>query len=105
MDNSNLPVLDEQIATLVTCIREHRDEIERHEMEIHDAKRQLMSLLEQRGSNWADEHGYARITQEGIRYDYSTGALDELIISDPLHYGWLKDYRKSSPVPLRLLVR
>ncbi len=42
--------------------------------------------------------GYARLTSEGVRTIYDTKALDELIIKDPLHYGWLKDYRNESTV-------
>ena len=38
------------------------------------------------------------LISEGIRTSYETKALDELIIKDPLHYGWLKDYRKESAV-------
>jgi hypothetical protein len=105
MATENTTTFDEQISTLVACIREERAEIERHEVEVQEAKAQLLPLLEQRGSNWADDQGYARIAQEGLRYDYDTNALDELIISDPLRYGWLKDYRKTSAVPSRLLVR
>jgi hypothetical protein len=105
MATENITALDEQIASLVACIREERAEIETHEAEVQDAKAQLLPLIEQRGSNWSDEDGYVRLAQEGTRHDYDTDALDELIISDPLRYGWLKDYRKTSSVPSRLLVR
>jgi hypothetical protein len=105
MTTADIAALDEQIASLVACIREERAEIETHEAEIQDAKAQLVTLIEQRGSNWSDDAGYVRLAQEGVRHDYNTDALDELIINDPLRYGWLKDYRKTSPVPSRLLVR
>lgn len=97
--------IDEQIAELVACIREHREAAERHEQEITKAKERLALLLEQRGSNWSDQLGYARLTSEGMRLDYDTSALDALIIEDPLRYGWLKDYRTKSPIPARVMVR
>jgi hypothetical protein len=59
---------------------------------------ELRDLLERKGSNWSDGEGYARIIADSMRLSYQTKALDELIIKDPLHYGWLKDYRKESPV-------
>jgi hypothetical protein len=97
--------IDEQIATLVACIREYRDEAERYEAQIREAKDRLILLLEQRGSNWSDEYGYARIAQEGTRLDYDTNELDALILNDPLRYGWLKEYRRIGVVPSRLMVR
>jgi hypothetical protein len=97
--------VDEQIATLVACIREYRDEAERFETKIREAKDQLIPLLEQRGSNWSDEYGYARMAQEGTRFDYDTAELDALILNDPLRYGWLKEYRRIGVVPSRLMVR
>lgn len=36
---------------------------------------------------------------------YNAKALDELIIKDPLHYGWLKDYRNESSVRSTVTVK
>jgi hypothetical protein len=61
--------------------------------------------LEERGDNWSDEEGYARIISEGERIYYDTNALDKLIIEEPLRYGWLKDYRVTSTVQSRVQVK
>ena len=55
-------------------------------------------MLELRGENWSDDDGYARLVPDSTRVSYETKALDELIIHEPLHYGWLKDYRKESTI-------
>jgi len=99
-DNGTSPdiTIDEQIAELVETIRGAQQRITTLEARISDAKVQLRVLLEQRGSNWADDEGYARIAADSVRKFYDTRALDELIITDPLRYGWLKDYRREAIV-------
>jgi hypothetical protein len=94
-----------QINELVQCIREDHQIIEEAENRIREAKRQLEHLLKLRGSNWADEIGYARLMTSGRRVYYDTEDLDRLLISDPLRYGWLKDYRRESILPERVQVK
>ena len=91
-------LLDQEIAERVDYVRGLQVRIGALSDKIQQAKDELRELLEQRGENWADAEGYARLTSEGIRRSYDSKALDELIITEPLRYGWLKDYRKESPV-------
>ncbi len=91
-------VLDNRIAELVDTVRAHRDRIGALEAKNDAAKDELRQLLELRGENWSDDEGYARLTAESTRTSYESKALDDLIIRDPLHYGWLKDFRKQSVV-------
>lgn len=94
------------IIDLVGHIREQQVIIEQAEQSIKTAKEQLAILLEDYGKNWEDgAGGFARMIAEGTRTSYDTDALDELILKDPLHYGWLKDYRKQSSTSARVAVR
>lgn len=98
-DGANLADdLDQQIAERVDLVRGIQERIGTLQDKIQGAKTELRELLEQKGSNWSDTEGYARITSDGLRVSYETKALDELIIKDPLRYGWLKDYRKEATV-------
>ncbi len=91
-------VIDNRIAELVDTVRAHRDRIAALEAKNDAAKDELRQLLELRGENWSDDEGYARLMAESTRTSYELKALDDLIIRDPLHYGWLKDFRKQSVV-------
>lgn len=104
-NGKRLRAIDEEIAELVELIRVNRDRIDGFESAISAAKGRLRELLDERGENWSDDTGYARLVAEGLRHYYDSGALDELIINDPLRYGWLKDYRKESAVPGRVQVK
>jgi len=97
--------IDEQITELVQQIRESHAAIEEQEARIQEAKDALTPLLAERGSNWADDAGYARLVGEGTRIFYDSAALDDLIIHLPLQYGWLKDYRTEVKVSGRVQVR
>ncbi len=97
--------LDEQITDLVSEIRQSQEIIAEHENQIHEAKERLTQLLSERGSNWSDDSGYARLVSEGTRIAYDTSALDELIIHEPLRYGWLKDYRTEQKISSRIQVK
>jgi len=90
--------LDAEIAKLVETVRETVDEMTVMEEKVHAAKDRLRILLVQRGDNWKDDDGYARLMADSVRTSYDTRALDELIINDPLRHGWLKDYRKEFTV-------
>ena len=90
--------LNRRIAELVDLIRTNQQQLATIEARIALAKDELRELLEQRGANWSDDSGFALLTSEGVRRYYDTRALDELIINDPLRYGWLKDYRRESIV-------
>jgi len=89
---------DDRIAELVFQIRSAQGNMDTLQMQIEQAKDELRVLLQERGENWSDDLGYARLTSEGLRTLYDTKSLDELIIKDPLHYGWLTDYRSESTV-------
>ncbi|WP_119068819.1 hypothetical protein [Aggregatilinea lenta] len=90
--------LDRRITELVELIRTSQMQAATLDARITLAKDELRDLLSERGSNWSDDSGYAQLTSEGVRRSYDTRALDELIINDPLRYGWLKDYRRESRV-------
>ncbi len=91
-------LLDQRIAELVDLIRSHYRRIEALNARIEEAKEELRVLLEQRGENWSDDEGYARLVSEGVRRWYDTQALDRLVMSDPLRHGWLVDYRRETPI-------
>ena len=91
-------MVDHRIAELVDTVRAHRERIAALEARSEAAKSELRELLELRGENWSDEEGYARLVPDSSRTSYESKALDNLIIRDPLHYGWLKDFRKESVV-------
>jgi len=90
--------LDAEIAQIVETVRETVDEMAVLEEKVRMAKDRLRILLVQRGDNWKDEDGYARLMSDSVRTSYDTRSLDELIIGDPLRHGWLKDYRKEFTV-------
>lgn len=90
--------LDQRIAELVDVVRANQRRVDVLEMRIAAAKEELVELLESRGSNWSDDEGFARLKDAGVRKYYDSQALDKLIITDPLRYGWLKDYRKETTV-------
>ncbi|NLF76270.1 MAG: hypothetical protein GX573_11275 [Chloroflexi bacterium] len=97
--------LEERIAELVETVRINQQRIARLESRISSVKEELRALLAQRGENWSDDEGYARLVSEGVRYYYDKQALDHLILTDPLRYGWLKDYRRESLVQGGVQVR
>ncbi len=86
--------LDQEIVQLVNEVRDAQDHMAEFEETIRSAKDRLRVLLIQRGENWSDDEGYARLMSDSLRMTYDTKALDQLIIGDPLRHGWLKDYRK-----------
>jgi hypothetical protein len=90
--------IDQQIAERVEEIRDSQVQMSTLSERVDRLKAELLALLEQKGSNWSDATGYARLVSEGVRRTYDTKSLDQLIINDPLHYGWLTDYRKESTV-------
>lgn len=95
----------QRIEGIVGQIRHYKTEQNELEACIEDLKIELRNLLEAYGSNWSDDEGYARILADAERTYYDTNALDQLIIEDPLHYGWLKDYRQKSPIKSRIQVK
>ena len=98
-------LIDEKIENLVSDIRFNQNLIDQMEYNNTVAKEQLRILLEQKGEPWIDDKGYARLEGESIRRSYDTQALDDLIINDPLRYGWLVDYRKSITIRASLKVK
>ena len=100
-----IKLVDERLAVLVEKVRGYRERIAALEAKNEAAKSELRKLLVERGENWSDDDGYARLVPESRRISYEAEKLDDLIIRDPLHYGWLKDYRKQSVVRANLQVK
>lgn len=94
-----------EITALVELIRTLQRTIERSSLEIQEAKQALRPLLEERGENWSDEFGYARLVSEGVQRSYDADALDGLILSDPLRYSWLKGYRRERVLNERVSIK
>jgi hypothetical protein len=97
--------IDQEITELVDMVRSITQRVAGMEEKVKDAKQRLRVLLEQRGENWSDAEGYARLVADSVRASYDTKALDHLIISDPLRHGWLKDFRKENTVRGGIQVR
>lgn len=97
--------IDSRIVELVDSMRMHRETIAALEAENGASREELRHLLDLRGENWSDDEGYARLVPDSVRISYDARALDDLIVSEPLHYGWLKDYRKTSVVRGSVQVR
>lgn len=93
-----LKSIDQEIIELMDMVRGVQKRMGDLEVKVQEARERLRVLLEERGSNWEDDEGYARLVADGTRVSYDTKALDELIINDPLRNGWLKEYRKESYV-------
>lgn len=91
----NIAPQDEEIAALVGCIRQWMNDMERLEDQVQAAKNRLRVLLAERGDNWTDDLGYARLMPDTKRTSYDTRALDLKIIKNPKKYGWLKRMRKA----------
>jgi seryl-tRNA synthetase len=98
MSSNIQEILDGKIAELVDEVRESQQQLNALGDRVTAAKEQLRELLEMRGSNWSDDVGYARLSSDSSRKYYDSRALDELILADPLQYGWLKDFRKEAAV-------
>ena len=90
--------IDQQIAERVQIVRDAQGQIALLEEQIQIMKDELRQLLEQKGSGWTDSAGYARLVAESVRTSYSTKALDDLILTEPLRYAWLQEFRKESMV-------
>lgn len=97
--------IDGEIAEVVSAIRSQQAQIEKIDLEMVALRERLAQLLRERGENWSDDNGFARLLTEGVRTYYDTQNLDELILTDPLRYGWLKDYRRQTLIPQRIQVR
>ena len=104
-DDDERENLEMGISTLVERIRSLQRNIEQSSLDIQEAKQTLRPLLEARGENWTDDVGYARLVSEGVQRSYDADALDRLILSDPLRYSWLKDYRRERILSERVSIR
>ncbi len=102
LDPNAIKSVDEEIAEMVTLIREARERLSEVEEEVVPvvarAKQRLAMLLEYRGERWSVGSGYARLASEGTRVVFDAEALDTLNIEDPSKYGWLKQYGKEISV-------
>lgn len=96
---------EQVIADYVTQIRDLKTEMQILDTKLDDARTMVGYYLLDRGAPWKDEEGYAMLIGEGERVSYDTKALDELLLGDPLKYGWLSDYRKKSITKASLKVK
>ncbi|QPC84047.1 hypothetical protein G4Y79_06620 [Phototrophicus methaneseepsis] len=97
-NNNGQHLQDQQLVELVDEIRGYRDRIDHLREKMNEARDQVETLLIERGGSWKDDEGYAVLVSEGECTSYDANALDELLLNDPLRYGWLKDYRRKSVV-------
>lgn len=97
--------VDEDIRDLVDHIRNYESKIQGLERHIDSLKAVLHDRLQMRAMNWSDSKGYARITAEEDLSSYDVKALDKLIITDPVRYGWLGQYRTKSTIPSKVQVK
>lgn len=91
-------LLDMEIAERVDIVRSLQERIESLSGKIQSVKDELRSLLEEKGTNWKDDEGYAALTQDTVRFSYDTRALDDMLLQDPDQNGWLKTFRRESVV-------
>lgn len=89
---------EDEIAWLVNSIRQLECEIEALEERRTDHKDRLRELLTQRGENWSDDLGYARLTKDSTRTTYDAKALEALFVADKRRYGYLAEFRKQFTV-------
>lgn len=85
---------DQEVRALVRQVRELNSQMEALRQEMKQAQRKLIPLLGRRGDRWSDQRGSVQIVREGVRRVYDADALDRLILSDPLRYSWLRDFRR-----------
>ena len=97
--------ISNEIGSLVHRIRALQQETDRVHSEIEETKQDLAALLKRYGNLWTDDHGYARLVKAYVLRSYEAEALDRLILSDPLRYGWLADYRRQRLFQDWVLVR
>src|SRR5688500_7784365 len=90
--------IDQQIADRVQIVRDAQAQIGLLDDQIKLMKDELRELLDQKGSGWTDSVAYVCLVAEVTRTAYVIKALDELILKEPLRYGWLGDFRKESTV-------
>lgn len=91
-------LLDMEIAERVDIVRSLQERIESLSGKIQTIKDELRVLLEEKGTNWKDDEGYAALTQDSVRFSYDTRALDDMLLKDPDQNGWLKTFRRESVV-------
>lgn len=90
--------IDQQIADRVELVRAAQRQADLLNGQLELLKGELYELIMQKGEGWSDSAGYARVVAEGVEATYDTKALDELILKEPVRYGWLGDFRKREHV-------
>lgn len=89
---------EREISQLVATIRQATDEMEALETKVQTAKARLRALLTQKGENWQDADGYARLMADSVRTSYDPKALDALMLRSDWWHARLKPYRREFPV-------
>lgn len=100
----DLNTINDEIHALVLRFREYEHNINLQQHAMQSVKDRLEVLLQLRGSSWSDGFGYARLSPDNAVCEYDSKALDHLILSDPVHYAWLNQYRKDdgdAPIQIR----
>jgi hypothetical protein len=95
-----------EVMSVLRSIKEARNEIEAEiGKDWEKGREKLRNLLEQKGSEWTDGEGYARIAAGYTTIEYDTAALDALIKADPERYGPLQAFRKEKQVKGSLQIK
>lgn len=87
-------LIDLQIEALVGEIRAITDQMEMLEDSVQSKKAKLRTLLTQKGENWKDDCGYARLVADSVRASYDARALDALMLRSDWWHARLKSYRR-----------
>lgn len=91
-------LIDLQIEALVGEIRAITDQMEMLEESVTSKKAKLRTLLTQRGENWKDDCGFARLVADSVRPYYDAKGLDALILRSDWWAKRLRPYRHESNV-------
>lgn len=97
MTQTQAPATDKRLKQIMGAIRQRRAFIAMHEAKIDGLRDELEVLLTERGVNWQDAKGYARLIPESTRTSYNAQQLDDLILRDPA-FDCLRVYRKESKI-------
>lgn len=75
--------MTDQIAELMELYRQLKGELDAHKEEldpqINAAREGIEALLEERGENWEDEIGYARLRPESERVSFKNTKVDSVV--------------------------
>lgn len=76
--------LDASLVAILEAYRKLSMQSAQLELQMKPLKEQMMAIVEARGSNWQDEHGYVRVVDKAPAPTYSSTDVEDLASS------WLK---------------